>query len=820
MSDTNHTLQKVLNAFRSIKGPSSNGTYTAHCPSHDDKRNSLCISQCPDGKVLLHCQAGCKAPDVVNAANLKMRDLFPPKIKENNNETQHTPLKPDSEILSPILEVLQEQTESPLPQVEPKQRPKTRKDSYVYVDEAGNPKYKVVRTPDKQFPQYHYDPDAKGSKWIKGMDNIERLPYHLPNVIHAIASDNYVFITEGEKDVNTLFSHNFPATCNSGGAGKWLPSFSKFFRDAYVIVIPDNDKPGCDHALDIACSLHPVAREIRILKLPVPHKGDVSDWFLTGGTPETFAEQALQSPIWHPGDLVEPWGEAKGQLGTAIAQRSTVYSHVYNAEMFYDVHGENVKYCSDEKMWYVWNTQIWQKDDLGIVKRMMLDCIKTLYSKLSELSRNEAADLIRHIKASENVKAIDGTLDAVKLLDNVTIRADSLNCNPYLLSTLNGTVNLQTGKLQNFNRENMITTQIKVHYDQEAQCERWTRFVDEIFPGDPDTQKYVQRMTGYLLLGSNRRQECYFFFGKPSTGKSVFAETISDILGDHAAPMMKSQLLESPHGGTNDRQGVAATWDKHMVTCSEFSSNDKLDEDLIKSLAGGDGLSVRHIYCKSFTVHPRFKLVLYTNFIPKFKSIGYDMRKRLRIIPFTQTFYSKDEQKYPVRDDDLKDKLLMEQSGILAWAVRGWLDCQEHGNPESVSIKMCTDSCFEEQDSLAEFLEAKCVFDFRREILLKDLWKELQTYYKEQDRRAPFNDSRGLRSSLQNRDGITVKKMHGAVKIIGLDWKNEQNGLNWESSEDIPAEYRRYNNSTYSQGNASPASPASPYPKLDTVEID
>jgi hypothetical protein len=46
----------------------------ARCPAHDDREPSLSISAGPDGKVLVHCHAGCDQHDVVAA--LRRRDLW------------------------------------------------------------------------------------------------------------------------------------------------------------------------------------------------------------------------------------------------------------------------------------------------------------------------------------------------------------------------------------------------------------------------------------------------------------------------------------------------------------------------------------------------------------------------------------------------------------------------------------------------------------------------------------------------------------------------------------------------------------------------
>ena len=49
--------------------------WTAKCPCHDDKRNSLSLDH--DGsKWLLKCHAGCANDDIVAAIGLKLADLF------------------------------------------------------------------------------------------------------------------------------------------------------------------------------------------------------------------------------------------------------------------------------------------------------------------------------------------------------------------------------------------------------------------------------------------------------------------------------------------------------------------------------------------------------------------------------------------------------------------------------------------------------------------------------------------------------------------------------------------------------------------------
>ena len=51
--------------------------WTARCPAHDDTRASLSIGFGDDGRMLLHCHAGCDFDDILAAAHLDHADLYP-----------------------------------------------------------------------------------------------------------------------------------------------------------------------------------------------------------------------------------------------------------------------------------------------------------------------------------------------------------------------------------------------------------------------------------------------------------------------------------------------------------------------------------------------------------------------------------------------------------------------------------------------------------------------------------------------------------------------------------------------------------------------
>jgi hypothetical protein len=70
-------LEGLLSRLTGVKG--RNGNYTARCPAHEDKSPSLAVKE-QDGKILVHCFAGCSVENIVGAVGMDVTDLFPPPV--------------------------------------------------------------------------------------------------------------------------------------------------------------------------------------------------------------------------------------------------------------------------------------------------------------------------------------------------------------------------------------------------------------------------------------------------------------------------------------------------------------------------------------------------------------------------------------------------------------------------------------------------------------------------------------------------------------------------------------------------------------------
>jgi hypothetical protein len=75
-------VENLLQRLEKVKG--RNGSWTARCPAHADKGPSLAVREADDGRILVHCFAGCETANVLGAVGLDMTDLFPPDEKRKD----------------------------------------------------------------------------------------------------------------------------------------------------------------------------------------------------------------------------------------------------------------------------------------------------------------------------------------------------------------------------------------------------------------------------------------------------------------------------------------------------------------------------------------------------------------------------------------------------------------------------------------------------------------------------------------------------------------------------------------------------------------
>lgn len=71
-------VERVLPLLDAVRSTAP-GRWISKCPGHADKSPSLSIREAEDGRVLVHCFAGCSVEEITESLGLSIRDLFPPR---------------------------------------------------------------------------------------------------------------------------------------------------------------------------------------------------------------------------------------------------------------------------------------------------------------------------------------------------------------------------------------------------------------------------------------------------------------------------------------------------------------------------------------------------------------------------------------------------------------------------------------------------------------------------------------------------------------------------------------------------------------------
>ena len=73
--------------------------YMACCPAHEDRSQSLSITEA-DGRILMHCFAGCGIDEITQALGISVIDLFPDASRDRHQQVPEFKRRQYEELLT------------------------------------------------------------------------------------------------------------------------------------------------------------------------------------------------------------------------------------------------------------------------------------------------------------------------------------------------------------------------------------------------------------------------------------------------------------------------------------------------------------------------------------------------------------------------------------------------------------------------------------------------------------------------------------------------------------------------------------------------
>ncbi|EUZ69752.1 hypothetical protein O552_00835 [Staphylococcus sp. M0480] len=444
------------------------------------------------------------------------------------------------------------------------------------------------------------------------------------------------------------------------------------------------------------------------------------------------------------------------------------YDDTGNADRFIDRYGHLYKHSYITNKFYIYDGQKWKVDDRGAIRKLIDEMIESIKNEKvlhsEDVTEEEAREAFqKYYKKTRGTQSKKNIMN--ELMHRKTVTPDEFDKDDMLLNVANGYIDLTSRELYKHDINRMFSQIANTDYSEKMQPAVWLDFLNDIFAGNKAVIRYIQKALGYSLTGSTREQVMFILFGKGRNGKSIFVETIAEILGDYSNNMQAKSLMVKKNDNVNT--DIARLSKARFVTSSEPNEGFRFDEGLIKQITGGDKVTARFLYAEEFEYTPKFKIWVSTNHKPIIRGTDDGIWRRLVLIPFDVQI---PEEKV---DKDLKYKLLREAPAILNWMAEGAYMWMREGLELPEKLKASSKAYRTEMDVIEQFIEDECKRVDDGRVKANELYSVYKNWANENNAYKMSNKDFGQKM----KEKFKSKRMNTGMYYLGLEKNSKYPGL-------------------------------------------
>jgi P4 family phage/plasmid primase-like protien len=556
---------------------------------------------------------------------------------------------------------------------------------------------------------------GSGPGWLGQVDRI------------ASGDVTQVWKPEGLSDLLTLASQALPpdhaVITNAFGAkedpAKLPTPLLESLAGLHANIIHDCDTPGQEGATFVprdqgkpprpgwAPAIAAHAATCRNVVLPYPivpdHGPDLRDWFVAGGTFEKLTDladdaetiaAAAESPDIREADN-DPHRLARVNLVKMRAR------------------GRDIKFWRDE--WYIWKGSKYRKITAPEFRAKLGQSIKEEFDechvrdmerwrkKSAESEKQEPPPVALKVGKSLVTNVMDATAGMVVISSSVepmTWLPDRSRRN--YLSMANGLLDIDElladgdDYLLPHSPDWFSTVSLPYSFVPEAECPKWTGFLEYNLEGDKDRIATLQQWAGYLLTADSGQQKFLLLEGEGSNGKSVYLAGVTAMLGDDNVSNVSLEIF-------GDRFSRTDTIGKLANIAGDCEEMDRVAEGYIKSFTSGDRMYFDRKGLSGINCVPTARMMVSCNERPKFRDRSKGIWRRMLLVPWQRQIH--DEMKVANMDKPIWWQNSGELPGMLWWALKGLQDLRERGRfTDSTISRKAKDEYQIEMNSARAFL--------------------------------------------------------------------------------------------------------------------
>ena len=244
--------------------------------------------------------------------------------------------------------------------------------------------------------------------------------------------------------------------------------------------------------------------------------------------PSTYGQGILNTAIRDCRDVFCPEEEYSISVNDKDI-KMYAFDDTGNADRFIAEYEDRARFSYIDDAWYFYNGEKWEQDNLGNVKSLTEKVIRKMKLERTLYDDEDVEKAFdKHLKYTRNSSGKNNMLREAE--HRLSILPSQFDRKKEFFNSKNGVVNLRNGELLGHDHEHYLSKISNVEYTDKIDCPNWITFLNDIFDGDQELIRYIQRAVGYSMTGSTREQCVFFCYGNGRNGKSTFLDVINEIM--------------------------------------------------------------------------------------------------------------------------------------------------------------------------------------------------------------------------------------------------------------------------------------------------
>lgn len=303
---------------------------------------------------------------------------------------------------------------------------------------------------------------------------------------------------------------------------------------------------------------------------------------------------------------------------------------------------------------------------------------------------------------------VDGLVDALKSILSIHLETSPGwlhgSSGPEPLNQLvmqNGILDIGSQRLNDHTPLFFSVNELPFAFHTGAQCPEWIAFLDQVFPGDTESQELLQEWFGYCLTADTAQQKMLNIVGPKRSGKGTIARILGALIGS-------ANVIGPTLASLSETTGLEHWLGKLVAIFGDARGAGKDQQTAVErllSITGEDMLSVGRKWKSAVSTKMTARITLISNELLQLGDASGALVGRMLALKTTQSFYGRE-------DTGLTERLMGELPGILNWALAGKRRLAERGRfLQPSSAREMLRATQEANDPVGTFIDICCEID-------------------------------------------------------------------------------------------------------------